>query len=119
MAETKYKLDGLARLNAAWMFAALAASPLSFLTNGILGKVVFQGLVYLGNILANNGLALLNLGIDFVAIKFDKKNYNEAIDAGIEARDRIIGLRGRLTQEEKDEIDAPVKDAFRDFAGFA
>ena len=118
MAEVKYQFDGIAAVSATMVFAAMAGGPLAFLTTGILGKITFFFLKKIMNGLANQGLAVLNLGIDFMAINFQQADYESAMDAAIKARDEIIGKRGKLTIEEQREIDEKVKAAFRKFAPF-
>lgn len=118
MAEIKYQFDGIAAVSATMVFTAMAGGPLAFLTTGILGKIVFFFLKKIMNGLANQGLAILNLGIDFMSVNFQQSDYESAMDAAIKARDEIIGKRGKLTQEERERIDEDVKRAFRKFAPF-
>jgi len=116
MAEVKYQFDGIARLNATLLFAAMAASPVAFLTTGLLGKFVFMVLTHIGNWLANQGLALLNIGVDMIKIHFEKKDYDEAMEEALAVKDMIIKTGRKLTPQEVEDIDGKVKNAFRKFA---
>ena len=99
--------------------SAMAGGPLAFLTTGVLGKITFFVLKKIMNGFANNGLAVLNLGVDIISINFQERDFNEAMRAALIARDKIISKKGKLTKEEINAIDQPVKDAFRRFARFA
>lgn len=119
MAAEKYQFDGIASVSASFVLTAMAGSPLAFLTTGVLGKITFFFLQKIMNGLANNGLAVLNLGIDFLSVNFQERDFTEAMRAALIARDKIITTKGKLTKEEMDAIDAPVKEAFRRFARLA
>jgi hypothetical protein len=116
MAEIKHQFDGIAKFNATLIFTALAANPpTAFLTTGVLGKVLFFILAKLGNIMANNGLALANIGVDMVQLAIQKNNYDSAMDAAIK---QVLETKGPLSKEQKDAINAPVKEAFLKFISF-
>lgn len=119
MAATKYQFDGISSVSASFVFTAMASGPLAFLTTGVLGQVTFFILKKVMNGLANNGLAVLNLGVDFISVNFQERDFNEAMRAALIARDKVITTKGKLSKEEMDAIDAPVKDAFRKFARLA
>ena len=115
MAEVKYEFPGLSKFNATLIFTAMASSPLAFLTTGFLGNITFFFLKKIGRWLANQGLALLNLGVDFLMVELEQRDFENAMD---EAIAKVKASKGRLTKEQKEEIDAPVKNAFRRFASF-
>lgn len=115
MAEAKYQFDGISKATATLLFTAMASGPLAFLTTGILGKITFFFLKKVGNWLANQGLALLNIGVDQIKISLEKRNFDRAMDEAIK---KVMETNRRLTKEEQAEIDDPVKKAFREFASF-
>lgn len=114
-AEVKYQFPGIAKFNALLLFTALGSSPAAFLTNGLLGKFVYFFLNRFGNWLANQGLALANMGVDALIISEQHGNYEQVMD---EAFEEIKKKKGRLSPEERKKIDDKVKDAFREFAPF-
>jgi len=116
MAEVKYQFKGMSRFNATLLFTALASSAWgSFLTTGLMGKFVFFILEKIGNWIANQGLALANIGIDEIKIMAEKDNFESVMD---EAVKEVQNKKGRLTDAEKKKIDNRVKSAFRRFATF-
>lgn len=94
------------------MFTALASSPLSFMTTGFFGKITFFFLEKLMNFLANNGLILLNIGVDHLQTAIEKDNFDEAIEEALKV---VRNTKGKITKERAHEIDQPVIDAFRKF----
>lgn len=115
MSTVKHNFDGIARASATMVFTAMAASPMAFITRGVLGQVTFFFLKKVMNWSANQGLAILNLGVDSLRIAQEKRTFDRQIS---EALAKVQATKRRLTQEEKNEIDAPVIDAFRRFARF-
>lgn len=119
MAYAKHKFDGIASVSATFAMTAMAGGPLAFLTTGFLGKITFFLLKKMMNGFTNNGLAVLNLGVDFLSTNFQERDFDEAMRAALIARDKIITKKGRLTKEEMDAIDLPVKNTFRKFVRLA
>lgn len=111
----KYRFEGIGKLGATLMFSALAASPLAWLTNGLVGKIVFFLLTEFSMFLSNHGLIILNMAIADLKTLSEKKNFDGAFD---DAFKEIHEKRERLTPEEKKRIDDKVISAFRDFASF-
>lgn len=112
MAVVKHKFNNLSRGMATMIFTAMASTPLAFLTTGIVGKITFYFLQRWSNWLINQGLVLANVGIDFVKTASQKKDYDQAIEEAIQ---KVLQTKHRLTKEEQDAIDEPVKRAFRRF----
>lgn len=115
MAEVKYQFDGISKITATLLFTTIAASPMSFLTTGFIGKITFYLLKRISNWLANQGLAILNVGVDAIKIAQEKKAFDRAIE---EAINKVLEAKHKLTKEEQDAIDDPVKKAFRKFVSF-
>ena len=108
----KYQFDGIAKFNATVIFTAMAASPLAFLTTGLLGRFTFFALTKLGNVIANKGLIIANVGVDYVLTLNQKGNFDSIIeDALKEVKDK----KGRLTDAEKKAIDDKVIASFKLF----
>lgn len=115
MAEVKHQFDGIAKATATLLFTSMAAGPFAFLTGGFLGHITFFILKRFSNWLANQGLALLNIGVDAIKIAQEKKKFDEEIDKAIKA---VLEAKRKLTKEEQAAIDEPVKKAFRKFVSF-
>lgn len=115
MAEVKYEFEGIAKFNAMLVFTALASGPYAYLTTGILGKFVFFVLKKIGNWIANQGLALANIGIEEIRNPILLDNYDSTMN---DALNEVLRRKGRLTDEEKKAIDDKVKDAARNFIRF-
>ncbi len=94
------------------IFTSMAGSPLAFLTHGFLGRITFFFLTKVGSWLANQGLALLNIGIDELRIAAQKDDYEKAIE---EALKSVGEAKQKLTPAEIKAIDDKVKKAFRKF----
>lgn len=115
MAEIKYQFKGIARFNAYLIYSALSTGPFSFLTTGILGTITFKVLELAGNWLANQGLALLNIGYDAIKIAAEQNRYESVINSAIA---RVKNHKGPMPEKLKKEIDNEVIDAARDFIRF-
>ena len=115
MAEAKHEFGGIARVTATMLMTFMATSPLAFLTHGILGKITFFFLTKVGNWLASNGLAILNLGVDAIKIAQQKKTFDREIEKALKA---VAESKGNLSPSEAKAIDAEVKAAFKRFAKF-
>lgn len=109
----KYDLKGFGKLNAVTLFAAMASGPLSFLTNGTLGKFTYYCLKKFGSWAANKGLIFVNVGAEFFEGGWDMENFDEAMDHAIK---KVLQTKSRLTEDEKKEIDDKVIKALRRFA---
>ena len=115
MAEVKYQFDGIAKFNATLIFTALAGSSWgSFLTSGFVGRLVFFFLEKFGNWMANQGLAMANIGVDILITAHEKKNYDAVLEEAIHQ----VQSKRNLTQEEIDAIDEKVKAAAKKFIAF-
>lgn len=112
MAETKYKFKGIAKFNAFLIFSAMSTGPLAFLTTGILGTITFKVLEMFGNWFANQGLALLNIGVDVLIVAVQENNYESVLNNAIK---RVKNHKGPMPKELQKEIDNEVIDAVRDF----
>lgn len=108
----KYTFDNISKFSATMMFTALASSPFAFLTNGFLGRVTFFTLKKLSNFLANKGLIIANIGVDYVSTLDQQKDLDTELEKAITI---VANKKGRLTDEEKKRIDAPVMAAMRRF----
>lgn len=115
MAESKYEFEGIGKFNATLIFTAMAGGPLAFLTTGFLGTITFFLLKKFGSWLANQGLALLNVGIDFIKIEFEQKAFDDAMEKAIA---KVKGSSHKLSKQEVKEIDDEIKRVFRRFASF-
>lgn len=115
MAESKHQFDGIGKFSATLIFTSMAGGPLAFLTTGWLGTITFFLLKKFGSWLANQGLALLNIGVDAIKLSIEKGAYDAAIEAAIK---QVKETNRPLTVKEKREIDESVKRAFRKFAVF-
>lgn len=114
----KYKFEGIGEKSAVAAMAALATSPLAWLTVGIQGKITFVLLKWLFMGFASIGLQLANVTIEYVSGILERKGFDGSWDMA-EKLIAEIKLQGReLTDEEKRRIDDPVKAAFRKFARF-
>lgn len=116
---TKHKFEGIGEAGAAMIMGAIAANPnLIWLTVGFIGKAVWFSakLIVMGA--ASLGLVVLNVGAE----KIETIQAEAGFDGSWESAQKLIAAvkqTGReLTDEEKANIDAPVKDAFRRFARF-
>lgn len=109
----------IGKAGAAIIMAVFAATPATtFLTVGILGKIIFWILECICAYLASLGLIVLNVG----AAKLDTIVDGGDFDGSWDTAEKLIsGIRntGRdLTPAEIKAIDQPVIDAFRKFANF-
>lgn len=97
------------------MFSGLAASPLAWLTTGLVGKITFWFLTKFTEWLASNGLIILNIGVANVQTLIEKSAFDKTFEEAFKA---IHGNPDRLTEEQKKSIDDKVISAFRKFASF-
>ena len=115
MAKVKHDFNGIAKLTATLIFTAMASGPSSVLTTGFLGQVTLFFLKRFSNWLTNQGLAVLNIGVDAIKIAGQKKDFDQEMEKAIQ---KVLTTKRRLTKEEQDAIDEPVKRAFRKFVSF-
>lgn len=116
MAEVKHDFPGIAKFNATLIFTALASSSgLAFLTTGVLGRITYKALEMFGNWLANQGLALGNIGYDNIVIAAQEFNYEQVFDTVLY---EILKEKNPLSPEKRKELDDKVIIAFRKFASF-
>ena len=108
----KYQFDGVSKFSAVMIFTSLASSPFAFLTTGILGKFTFFILEKISNWLANKGLILLNVGVNYIAVLNQQGDYDKTIEEAIK---KVKDNPGRLTDAQKKAIDQPVIDSFKRF----
>ncbi len=114
-AQRKYKFEGISRSTAIGIFAALSSSQAAFLTRGVIGMVFFYLLQRIASWLANQGLAILNIGVDALVIAQEKKDFDRDLE---EALRKVQKAKRKLTPEEQEEIDEPVRRAMRRFGRF-
>lgn len=108
-----YDFQGIGKAAALLEFSALAASPVSWLTNGVLGQITFWLLTQMNAYLASKGLILLNIGIANVQVLSQKSDFDQSLDEAYQA------LRsGSLTEVQKKALDDKVIAAFNNFADF-
>lgn len=116
----KHRLEGIGSASAAVIMVALAANPqTTFLTIGILGKIVFFVFKLVCMFLANIGLIVMDVGAAKLEVIIDEENFEEGWDRAENLIKRIRATGRELTDEEIAAIDGPVIDAFRKFASFA
>lgn len=116
MAEIKYQFDGIAKFNATLIFTALSGTAWGgFLTSGFVGRLVFFFLTKFGNWLANQGLAMANIGVDIILTAHEKNQYEQVIGEAIK---KVQSIKRPLTKEEISAIDDQVKRAARRFISF-
>lgn len=111
----KYRFEGIGALGATLIFAGIAASPLSWLTNGVIGKFVYAVLQYACMWLADKGIIIMNIGIADLKTLSEKSGFDGSFE---DAFKEIHEKKERLTPEDKKRIDDKVIDAFRKFASF-
>lgn len=111
----KHDLTGIGSASATLTFVALAGSPLSFLTQGFLGKVTHYILTQIYSRLASQGLVVLNIGVARVQTLVDRKEFDGTFD---DAFDLINKSGGRLSQDDIKAIDDKVIRALRKFTDF-
>lgn len=113
--KANYDYSGIGKAEALLIFSALAASPAAWLTNGILGKIVFWSLSNFLTWLTGKGIMVLNVLVADVQTLGEKGDFDGSFDAAFAA---IHEHPERLTPEQKTAIDKPVINAFRKFAVF-
>lgn len=107
----KYDFPGIKKLNAVGIKAALASWPYTaWILKG--GKLTDLFLEFIGNLLANQGLIIMNVGAVFVEGHFDQQGFDKAIDEGLE---KVELGRSKLTPEQGKAIDDAVINAARKF----
>ncbi len=97
------------------MFAALAASPFSWFTNGLAGEITFWLLQQFSMWMADKGLIILNVAAADINTISEKNDFDGSFD---QAFKEIHENEDRLTPEQKKAIDDKVIKAFRQFAAF-
>lgn len=115
MAVSKHDFGGIAKVTATLLMTLMATTPLAFLTRGFLGKVTFFFLRKVGNWLANQGLAVLNLGVDAIKIAQEKKTFDKELEKALKT---VAESKGKLSPKEVKAIDDEVRRAFKRFAKF-
>lgn len=115
MAEVKYQFDGMARFTATMVFTKMASGPLAFLTTGFLGNITFFLLKKGANWLANQGLAVLNIGLNEILVAQQKGRFDKVLE---DALKQVKQTKRKLSKKEQAEIDDRVIKAFRTFAYF-
>ena len=114
--DQKYRLDGIGGVSASAVMALLAAyPPTSFLTVGIIGKIVYFILKRLFSFLASGGLVILNLGAERLLGAIEKSNYDGSWESAQKLIDSIRATGREMTTEEIIAIDNGVIAAFRKF----
>lgn len=112
----KHKLDGMGGASAATILAVLAANPATtFLTTGVLGKILYFVLSKVFTALASMGLVLLNLGAEKVMGAIEKSNYDGSVESAYKLIEEIRSTGRDLTPEEIKAIDDKVIEAFMKF----
>jgi len=107
----RYDFQGIKKAGASALALALAASPYTaWILKG--GKLTTLCLEFLANLLANNGLIILNLGAIYIEGHFDQKLFDAALQDGL---DKVQLGRDKLTPEQGKAIDDAVRDAARRF----
>lgn len=107
----KYDFPGIRKTARAAVTALIAGTAWgSWILSTPLKLLVDKALEWLAEYLANKGLVLINVGVFYVAGKFDQDAFDSAMDAGLE-KAKVPGL----TDEQKRAIDEEVKKAFRRF----
>ena len=61
---------------------------------------------------ASKGLVILNVGIDILMTAGEKDDFDETLEQAI---NQVLTSKKKLTKEEGEKIDGPVKDKFRKF----
>lgn len=113
----KHDLGGIGGTSAALVMAALASNPgTTFLTAGILGKIVYWFLSSLFTKLASMGLVLLNVGTEKLLTALYKSNFDGSFESAEKLIAEIRGTGRELTPEETKKIDDDVINQFRKFA---
>lgn len=110
----KYDFKGIKKAGAAGLKAALASTAFgSVILSGPFGKVTTLCLEFLANLLANQGLVILNLVAITVEGKIDQKAFDSALDQALK---KVELNSGKLTPAQMKAIDDEVIQAFRKFA---
>ena len=110
-----YDYSGIGKAEALLVFAALAASPLVWITNGLLGGLTFWVLCRICTWLANKEVLLANIAAADIQTLAQKGNFDGSLDEAFKA---IHGNPNQLTQAQRKAIDDKVILAFRNFATF-
>ena len=109
----KYDFSGIGKGSALLLFTALAAGSGAFLTQGIVGSVIFWLATKFFSYMASLGLILVNVGVANVQTLSQQKEFDGTFDDAF----RIINSK-KITKEEGDAIDNKVIAVFRKFARF-
>lgn len=110
-----YHYEGIGKAGALMLFGALAASPLSWLATGFLGRITFSILEMICTWLAGKGVILLNIAVADIQTISQKRDFDGSFR---DAFTEIAGNPHRLSAEDRKRIDEKVKAAFRKFATF-
>lgn len=107
----RYDFQGIKKAGAAALAVALASSPSTawILKGGKLTKLILE---FVANLLANNGLVILNLGSIYVEGHFDQKQFDAVLQDGL---DKLKLGKDKITPEQGKAIDDAVRDAARRF----
>jgi hypothetical protein len=111
----KYDFVGIKKRSALAVFIALASSPISWVTQGLQGRIFLKVLEYVFNILANKGLIVLNVLHEETTSYWDQIAFEKAFDEAIK---KVRESEGPLTPEQVKDIDNEVIRKFDNFAIF-
>ena len=107
----RYDFAGIKKAGASALALALAASPYTaWILKG--GKLTTLCLEFLANLLANNGLIIMNLGAIYIEGHFDQKLFDAVLQDSLE---KIQLGRDKMTPAQGKAIDDAVRDAARRF----
>ena len=113
--QPNYDYSGIGKAEALLVYSALAASSVSWLTNGLLGKATFWALEQICTWLANKEVMVLNIAATDIQTVIQAGEFDATFDDAFKA---INKSKDPLTAAQKAAIDQPVIDAFRKFAVF-
>lgn len=113
----KHNLEGIGVASSAGILAALSANPAtSFMTVGILGKILFFLLSKFFSYLASMGLVILNVGAEKLLSAADRANFDGSMMSSFKLMEEIRNSGRDMTPEEIQKIDDEVIVQFRKFA---
>ena len=111
----KHKFSGIGSASATLTFIALAGTPLAFLTQGFLGKIVHWLLTQIFMRGADKGLIFLNIG----AAKAQTLSEHAQFDGSLDEAFKIINeKKGNLSEEDVKKVDDSVIATLRKFTDF-
>lgn len=113
--QPNYDYSGIGKAEALLVYSALAASSVSWLTNGLFGKFTFWILQAACTWLANKEVMVLNIAATDIQTIIQAGEFDATFD---DAFKKITAAKDPLTPEQKAAIDQPVIEAFKRFAVF-